>query len=171
MALTILEEPDPRGELTSRRPRNGSFLASPWGWGYPSTQVDSRSRHTSRCVRVLPPLGTGGMGEVYRARDPKLDREVAIKVLPSDVSSNEDRRARFEREARAASALNHPNIVTIHDFSFAGPTFYMVMERVDGRTLRNILAARPLPMKRIMESTSSRTGSPRPTPPTSSTAT
>ncbi len=56
------------------------------------------------------------MGEVYRARDPKLGREVAIKVLPSEVSSNEERRARFEREARAASALNHPNIVTIHDF-------------------------------------------------------
>ncbi len=90
---------------------------------------------------VLAPLGTGGIGEVYRACDPKLDREVAIKVLPSDISSNEDRRARFEREARAASALNHPNIVTIHDFGSAGPTFYMVMERVDGRTLRDILAA------------------------------
>ena len=91
------------------------------------------------------------MGEVYRARDPRLGREVAIKVLPSEVSSNEERRARFEREARAASALNHPNIVTIHDFECAGPVFYMVMECVDGRTLRDILAAGPLPVKRIVE--------------------
>ena len=91
------------------------------------------------------------MGEVYRARDPKLGREVAIKVLPSDVSANEERRARFEREARAASALNHPNIVTIHDFASAGPDFYMVMERVEGRTLRDMLAAGPLPAKRIVE--------------------
>ncbi len=91
------------------------------------------------------------MGEVYRARDPKLGREVAIKVLPSEVSSNAERRARFEREARAASALNHPNIVTIHDFAAEGPTFYMVMERVDGRTLRDILAAGPLLVKRMME--------------------
>jgi len=91
------------------------------------------------------------MGEVYRARDAKLGREVAIKVLPSEVSSSGERRARFEREARAASALNHPNIVTIHDCGSAGPNFYIVMERVDGRTLRDMLAAGPLPVKRIVE--------------------
>jgi serine/threonine protein kinase len=64
---------------------------------------------------VLSPLGAGGMGEVYRARHRRLGREVAIKILPGDLASDPDRRYRFEREARAASALNHPNIVTIHD--------------------------------------------------------
>ncbi len=93
---------------------------------------------------VLSPLGRGGMGEVYRARHVKLGRDVAIKVLPGDVSSDSDRLSRFEREARAASALNHPNIVTIHDIDERDGTHYIAMELVEGRTLRELVALGPL---------------------------
>src|SRR5258705_13801851 len=85
---------------------------------------------------ILAPLGAGGMGEVYRARDPKLGREIAIKVLPSATASDPDRRQRFELEARAASALNHPNILTIHDISEADGSLYIAMELLEGKTLR-----------------------------------
>jgi eukaryotic-like serine/threonine-protein kinase len=83
---------------------------------------------------ILEPLGTGGMGEVYRARDGRLGRIVAIKVLRHDLAADPDRVERFEREARSASALNHPNIVTIHDVGVEGSTSYITMEWVDGTT-------------------------------------
>jgi len=89
---------------------------------------------------IVSPLGAGGMGEVYRARHLKLGRDVAIKVLPSDLASDPQRRHRFEREARAASALNHPNIVTIHDIDEHDGIHYIAMELVEGRTLRELLA-------------------------------
>jgi serine/threonine protein kinase len=88
---------------------------------------------------VVSPLGAGGMGEVYRARHLKLEREVAIKVLPGELASDPDRLHRFEREARAASALNHPNIVTIHDIDEQEGTRYIAMELVRGRTLPAML--------------------------------
>ncbi len=84
---------------------------------------------------VIAPLGSGGMGEVYRARDTRLGREVAIKVLPAERLSDEHRRARFVQEARAASALNHPHIVTIYDIASAEGTDFIVMELVPGKTL------------------------------------
>ena len=84
---------------------------------------------------VLAPLGAGGMGEVYRARDTRLGRDVAIKVLPSDRLADETRRQRFVREARAASSLSHPHIVTIHEIETAGGIDFIVMELVPGRTL------------------------------------
>jgi Tol biopolymer transport system component/predicted Ser/Thr protein kinase len=99
---------------------------------------------------ILAPLGAGGMGEVYRARDPRLGREVAVKVLPAAVSSDPDRLKRFEKEARSASALNHPNIVTIHDIGESGGTSYIAMEMVDGQTLREVLAEGALPPKRLL---------------------
>jgi serine/threonine protein kinase len=80
------------------------------------------------------------MGEVYRARHRKLGREVAIKILPGDLTSDPDRRHRFEREARAASALSHPNIVTIHDIDEDGGAHYIAMELVEGQTVRSLLA-------------------------------
>jgi serine/threonine protein kinase len=80
---------------------------------------------------IQSPLGAGGMGEVYRARDTRLDRTVAIKVLPQYLADTPEARQRFEREARAVSALNHPHICTLHD---VGPN-YLVMELVEGETL------------------------------------
>jgi serine/threonine protein kinase len=89
------------------------------------------------------------MGEVYRARDTRLGREVAVKVLPHDVADNPERLARFEREARSASALNHPVIVTIHDFASAGGRAYLVMELVRGESLRDVLARGALPPRQL----------------------
>jgi serine/threonine protein kinase len=89
-------------------------------------------------------LGAGGMGEVYRARDARLGREVAIKVLPGAVARDPDRLRRFEQEARAASALNHPNILTIHDVGACEGTPYLVTELLEGETLRERLRRAPL---------------------------
>src|SRR5438045_5315485 len=84
-------------------------------------------------------IGKGGMGEVYRAYDPKLRRDVAIKILPSDFAADRDRLARFEREAHAAGALNHPNIITIHEISEVDGRPYIATEFVEGLTLRRRL--------------------------------
>src|SRR6201988_5273427 len=88
---------------------------------------------------ILTLIGEGGMGEVYRARDPRLGREVAIKVLPAGMMSNPIRKQRFVQEARAASALNHPNIVTIYDISKEGDIDFLVMEYVKGQTLERLI--------------------------------
>ena len=89
---------------------------------------------------ILQPLGAGGMGEVYRARDTRLRREVALKTLPEAWASDPRRVARLELEAQAASALNHPHIVTIHELSAQPPHHYIVMELVDGASVRALLA-------------------------------
>ena len=94
---------------------------------------------------ILSPLGAGGMGEVYLARDQRLERSVAVKVLPNSHRLDPDRVRRFEREARAASALNHPNIITIYDIGTCDAGRYMVMELVEGQTLREILDGGPVP--------------------------
>ena len=90
------------------------------------------------------------MGEVYRARDPKLRRDVAIKVLPAEVAADPDRLARFEREARAVATLSHPNIVAIHHVGTDRGITYAVMELLEGQTLRDLLAAGPLPLKKAI---------------------
>src|SRR5438132_1363809 len=100
---------------------------------------------------VEVPLGAGGMGEVWRARDTRLARAVAIKVLPAEVSTDPEQLARFRNEARAASALNHPSIVTIHDVAQDQGTAYLVMELVEGRTLRELLADGPPPLRRTLQ--------------------
>src|SRR5215468_6885079 len=91
--------------------------------------------------RILEKLGEGGMGEVYKARDTRLNRSVAIKVLPSELASDLDRRSRFEREAHAIAALSHPNICTIHDIGSDNGTDYLVMELLEGETLADRLAS------------------------------
>ena len=90
------------------------------------------------------------MGEVWRARDTRLGRDVAIKVLPAEVSRDESRLKRFEKEARSASALNHPNIVTIYDLGSHDSVSYIAMEFIDGKTLRELLFSGPLPIKRVL---------------------
>jgi len=100
---------------------------------------------------ITAPLGAGGMGEVYRARDTKLDRDVAVKVLPTRLAEDAEALARFEREAKAVAALSHPNILAIHDFGREATTAYAVMELLDGETLRQRLAAGALPVRKAAE--------------------
>ena len=99
---------------------------------------------------VIAPLGAGGMGEVYRARDSRLGREVAVKVLPEELASDHGRLARFESEARSASALNHPNIVTVYDVGRSGETSWIAMELVRGKTLRELLAEGEPPLRKAL---------------------
>ena len=99
---------------------------------------------------ILDVVGAGGMGVVYRARDTRLDRQVAIKVLLPEVASSEDAIARFEREVRAVAAISHPNILAIHDFQRDGGTVYAVMEFLDGRTLRAMVNDSPLSVRKAV---------------------
>ena len=101
--------------------------------------------------RILAPLAAGGMGEVYRGRDTRLGRDVAIKVLPAALAEVPQRVARFEREARSASALNHPNIVTIYEVGTSGSLHYIAMELVAGESLRSLLLDGPLPVRRLLD--------------------
>jgi Tol biopolymer transport system component len=100
---------------------------------------------------IVSPLGSGGMGEVYRARDARLGRDVAIKVLPASVSFDAERLARFEQEARATAALNHPNILAVHDIGTASGTPYIVAEVLDGETLRERLERGAMPQRKAIE--------------------
>jgi serine/threonine protein kinase/Tol biopolymer transport system component len=100
---------------------------------------------------ILAPLGAGGMGEVYRARDTRLDRTVAVKILPQHLSDNPEAKQRFEREARAISSLNHPHICTLHDVGSQDGTSYLVMEFVEGETLEERLKKGPLALKQALE--------------------
>src|ERR671936_1804269 len=100
---------------------------------------------------ILAPLGVGGMGEVYRARDTRLGREVAIKVLPAAFSQDEDRLRRFEQEARAAGMLNHPNILTIYEIGTHEGSPYIVSELLDGEELRAQLNHGALPVRRAID--------------------
>jgi eukaryotic-like serine/threonine-protein kinase len=100
---------------------------------------------------ILAPIGAGGMGEVYRARDPRLGREVAIKVLPASFSQDPDRLKRFEQEARAAGVLNHPGITAVYDIGTAGGAPYIVTELLEGETLRSRLGAGALSPRKAID--------------------
>ena len=126
------------GLLTNRELKNcGPHSLSPLG-GMPSLAVRARVTIVQLMplsagtrlgpYEILSPLGAGGMGEVYRARDTRLDRTIAIKILPSHLSENPEARQRFDREARAISSLNHPNICTLHDVGHEDGIDYLVME-------------------------------------------
>jgi eukaryotic-like serine/threonine-protein kinase len=95
---------------------------------------------------ILALIGTGGMGEVYRARDTRLDRRVAVKVLPGEVATDSERRQRFEREARTIASLNHPHICVLHDVGDENRIAFLVMEELTGETLADRLKAGALPL-------------------------
>jgi len=100
---------------------------------------------------IVAAIGAGGMGEVYRARDARLKRTVAIKVLPAEFAADRERLSRFEREACSASALNHPNIITIHELGQDGSVHFIAMEMVEGKTVREMLGAGALPIRKTIE--------------------
>src|SRR5580700_2134868 len=97
------------------------------------------------------PLGAGGMGEVYRARDTRLGRDVALKIIPESFANEPDRLRRFEQEARAVAALNHPNILAIHDIGQHNGSPFLVSELLEGETLRAILDQGTLPQRKTLE--------------------
>jgi len=101
--------------------------------------------------QVVSALGAGGMGEVYRARDTRLGRDVAVKVLPAGLSADPERLQRFEQEARAAAALNHPNILALYDIGAHDGAPYLVTELLEGETLREQVSAGPLPVRKAVE--------------------
>jgi serine/threonine protein kinase len=103
--------------------------------------------------RILSRLGRGGMGAVYLADDTRLRRQVAVKLLPASMTSNPDRVRRFQREARSVSALNHPNIITVHDFGELDGRFFIVTEYVPGRTVRELIRAADVPLNQILDLT------------------
>src|SRR5262245_2051592 len=100
--------------------------------------------------QIVSPLGAGGMGEVYRARDSRLGRDVAVKVLPPRFAEHAEARARFEREARVVSGLNHPNNCVLHDLGRQGDVDYLVMELVEGESLAQRIGRGPLPIVEVM---------------------
>jgi serine/threonine protein kinase/Tol biopolymer transport system component len=110
--------------------------------------LDAKSRLGP--YEIVAPLGAGGMGEVYRARDARLGREVAVKVLPLEVAADRERLKRFEKEARSASALNHPNIVTIYETGTSDGLPWIAMEHVEGETLRTLVTNGPLQVKKLL---------------------
>ena len=95
---------------------------------------------------IIASIGAGGMGEVYKARDTRLDRTVAIKVLPEHLSENAEAKQRLEREARAVSDLNHPNICTLHDIGHENGVDYLVMEFLEGERLYDVISRGPVPL-------------------------
>src|SRR5947209_7706312 len=100
---------------------------------------------------VISLLGAGGMGEVYRARDARLGRDVAVKILPAGFAADAERLARFEQEARAAGCINHPNHLTIHELGRSDGQVYIISELLDGETLRDLLSGGPLPVRRAVD--------------------
>src|SRR6059036_2511924 len=101
--------------------------------------------------RIISRLGAGGMGEVYLAQDTRLDRNVALKILPEDLANETERMRRFVQEAKSASALNHPNIITIYEIGQAGNKHFIASENIDGETLGSRLKSGPMSLISVLD--------------------
>jgi len=121
------------------------------GWRYNLRIMSLSSGMKLGPYEIEVPLGAGGMGEVYKARDTRLDRIVAIKVLPSDLAFRADSRQRLEREARSISKLSHPHICTLYDTGFQDDRYFFVMEFLDGETLAQRLSRGPLSVSQVIQ--------------------
>src|SRR5437773_7695567 len=139
--------------LLAAHDESGSFMAEPAVAGMVLHRATSRFQPGDMLggYKVLDLVGCGGMGEVYRAHDTRLKREVAIKVLPQAFAADRERLRRFEQEARAAAALNHPNIVSVHDMGTADGSPYIVAELLDGQNLGDLLRQGPVPARKALE--------------------
>jgi len=133
----------------------GSFMAGPAIAGMGEALHGEASRFqpgdTLGAYKVLDLVGRGGMGEVYRARDTRLKRDVAIKVLPRAFAADRERLRRFEQEARSAAVLNHPNIISVHDMGTADGSPYIVSELLQGQSLREVLRKWPIPARKVLD--------------------
>src|SRR6478672_11167284 len=118
-------------------------------WSAHTLQVLSPGTKLGR-YEIRSQLGAGGMGEVYLAQDTRLDRSVALKILPDGVAADPDRMKRFEHEAKTASGLNHPNIITIYEIDRAGSTSFIATEFIEGATLRERMRAQPMPVGDVL---------------------
>src|SRR6185369_3504569 len=141
--------------LMSSDGRDGTFLDSPVYEAAAEMIVDDKSGlkkgRTIGPFEILSFISRGGMGEVYLAHDPRLCRKVALKILPESFTKVDDRLRRFEQEARAASALNHPNIITIYEILKTGVTHVIAAEFVEGETLRHRLSQSPLTLSESLQ--------------------
>src|SRR3979490_2849373 len=133
-------------------PKSGSFARRERAEGYNHGGMGLTRGTNTEPYEIVSPLGGGGMGEVYRARDLSLNRDVAIKVLPKELASDPDRLRRFGQEARAAAALNHPNILAVYGFNTTEDlTPYLITELLEGQTLRERLQQGEIPVRKAVE--------------------
>jgi eukaryotic-like serine/threonine-protein kinase len=141
--------------LLAAHNESGSFMEGPAIAGMAEELQRTTNRFqagdTLGAYKVLDLVGSGGMGEVYRARDTRLKRDVAIKVLPREFAADRERLRRFEQEARSAAALNHPNIVSVHDMGTADGSPYIVSEMLEGQNLREVLRQGPVPARKVLD--------------------
>jgi serine/threonine protein kinase len=125
-------------------------VAPPWGYN-DGQKMGLASGTKLGPYEIISPLGAGGMGEVYRARDTRLGRDVALKVLTESFAHDPERLRRFEQEARAVAALNHPNILALYDIGSRDGQPYLVSELLEGESLRDLLNAGPLPSRKASD--------------------
>src|SRR5207302_1900603 len=153
-SLPIHEVTSPQAMESHTQANRAVYTAGPAlfsAWAIIARRMPLNSGTRIGPYEIQSPLGAGGMGEVYRARDTRLDRSVAVKILPASFASDPDRLRRFEQEARSVAALNHPNILSVHDLGTHDGTPYMVCELLEGETLRARLHGGVLSSRKAVE--------------------